>query len=187
MTKQLTRTCRAPNCRTKFNPKGTTQVCCHYVCVLEYMKWLQERKLKNEGVILRRKNKLLEEKIRSHSGWLQILQKLFNRWVVLRDKTLPCISCGTTKDVMYSCGHFYTVGSYPNLRFDPDNTHKQCLNFCNKNQHGNLAEYRPNLIRKIGQKKFDELEGRRHTLLKLSIPEIKELITEYKAKIKHLK
>lgn len=146
-------------------------------------EWMRLQRSKK----IRKKNKELELELRSHSSWLQVLQKIFNKWIVLRDKSLPCISCGTTKDVMYSNGHFYTVGSYPNLRFDPDNSHKQCLNFCNKNQHGNLAEYRPNLIRKIGQKRFDELEGRRHTLLKLSIPEIKELITEYKAKLKHLK
>ena len=187
MTKPITRTCRNKYCKKKFKQKRDFQAVCTFDCGIAYTKQLREKKEKNEGVILRRKNKLLEEKIRSHSGWLQILQKLFNKWVVLRDKMLPCISCGTTKDVMYSCGHFYTVGSYPNLRFDVDNGHKQCLNFCNKNQHGNLAEYRPNLIRKIGQKKFDELEGKRHTILKLSIPEIQEQIEHYKRLIKHLK
>lgn len=186
MTKQLTRTCKARSCRKKFEPKNANPVC-SYQCATEYATYLRERKEKQKGKDIRRVNKLLEEKIRSHSGWLQILQKLFNKWIVLRDKSLPCISCGTTKDVMYSCGHYYTVGSYPNLRFDPENSHKQCLNYCNKNLSGNIVEYTPNLIRKIGQKRFNELEDRRHTLLKITIPEIIDQIGTYKQKIKQLR
>ena len=185
MKKPIIRTCKARSCRKRFETRYNHPVC-SYKCASEYSTYLRERKEKQKGKDMRRVNKLMEEKIRSHSGWLQILQKLFNKWIVLRDKSLPCISCGTTKDVMYSCGHFYTVGSYPNLRFDPENSHKQCLNFCNKNQHGNLVEYRPNLIKKIGKQRFTALEHRRHTLLKITIPEIIEEIQLYKDKIKQL-
>ena len=174
-------------CKESFTPTYALQKVCGYECACLLAKKDRVKKEKKEGKDMRKVNKLLEEKIRSHSGWLQILQKLFNKWIVLRDKTLPCISCGTTNDVMYSCGHYYTVGSYPNLRFDVDNCQKQCLNYCNKNLSGNIVEYTPNLIRKIGQKRFNELEDRRHTLLKITIPEIIDEIARYKQLIKEIK
>lgn len=186
MTKQLKpKKCKI--CKELFTPITPLQMVDGPDCAYKYVVKQREKKEKEEGKDMRRVNKLLEEKIRSHSGWLQILQKLFNRWIVLRDKSLPCISCGTTNDVMYSCGHYYTVGSYPNLRFDTDNCHKQCLNYCNKNLSGNIVEYTPNLIRKIGQEQFNALEDRRHTLLKITIPEIIDEIARYKLLIKEKK
>ena len=181
------RTCKNKYCRQKFEPKQDGQIVCAYPCSIEYQK--QQRKKKEKELLksINVKNAAIKKATRTHSGWLQILQKIFNRWVVLRDIKLPCVSCGTTNDVMYSCGHYYTVGSYPNLRFDPDNCHKQCVNYCNKNLSGNIVEYTPNLIRKIGQKRFNELEDRRHTLLKITIPEIIEEISRYKQLIKDIK
>lgn len=145
----------------------------------EYLAQQQAKKWRKEG-------KEMKDKIKTHSNWLQELQVIFNKWVVLRDKSLPCISCGTTNNVMYSSGHYYTVGSYPNLRFHPDNAHKQCLNDCNRNKHGNISEYTPNLIKKIGVMKFRELESLRNKPLKLSIPEIIDLKTHYRKLIKSL-
>jgi hypothetical protein len=45
--------------------------------------------------------------------------------------------------------------------FDEDNCHKQC-SACNNHLSGNLTAYRPALIAKIGQARFDALMGRTH-------------------------
>lgn len=52
---------------------------------------------------------------------------------------------------------------------------------------GNLIEYRIGLIKKIGQQRFDELESRKQTDLKLTLPEIKEKIVHYRSLTKELK
>jgi len=62
-----------------------------------------------------------------------------------------CISCGKfVRGAKWHPGHFYPAGKVKSLRFDPDNCHGQCSQ-CNRHLHGNLLEYRKNLIRKIGE------------------------------------
>ena len=127
------------------------------------------------------------DKITSKAEWLNIAQKVFNTYIRIRDKALPCISCGTNKqDIQYHAGHFYSVGSNSNLRFDEDNVHKQCGNYCNKNLHGNLIAYSEQLPLRIGIERFEALKSRRGQVVHYSIPEIKELIQHYKIKIKKL-
>jgi len=174
------RTCKNPSCKRKFEPRGENQLVCSVKCATNYQRILNAKKWKKE-------KKEVKAKLKTTSSHLQDLQKIFNKWVVLRDKSLPCISCGVVSGVRFSCGHYWTQGSYPNLRIDPDNAHKQCWFNCNKNKRGNLAEYTPNLIKKIGQKRYDLLYENRNVPLKLSIPEITELKDLYKSKIKSLK
>lgn len=180
-----TRKCKI--CKVGFEPRGANQIVCAATCAAELQRKMRIRISREYIKDYKRKNREIKAKLKTTSSHLQDLQKIFNKWVVLRDKSLPCISCGTTKDVMYSAGHFYTVGSYPNLRFHPDNCHKQCLNSCNKNKHGNITEYTPNLIKKITQSGFDNLYENRNVPLKLSIPEIADLKELYRTKIKSLK
>ena len=66
------------------------------------------------------------------------------------------------------------------------NVHGQCWYNCNKNKHGNLSEYLPNLIAKIGQDNFNALEAKRNEPLNLTIQEIEELKRKYKQLIKQL-
>lgn len=123
----------------------------------------------------------MKEKQKDRQYYLRTLQQWFNRFIRLRDAKEPCISCGTTKNVSWSAGHYFTVGSYPNLRFNEDNVHKQCWFYCNKNKSGNIAEYTPNLIKKIGIDRFTELNVLKHHPLKLTVDELKEKIAHYKA------
>lgn len=78
----------------------------------------------------------------------------FNQFIRLRDKDLPCISCGRYHQEQWHAGHYRSVGACPELRFDEMNVHKQC-SVCNNYKSGNLTEYRLNLIRKIGEKKLN--------------------------------
>ncbi len=178
---------KCKHCGNTFTPQySTMQNCCTPICAIEYAKTVKEKKEAKEW---QKEKKERKEAIMSHSEWLKLLQVVFNSYIRERDKNQPCISCGTTnKNIVYAAGHFWTVKGFPSVRFDEDNLHLQCNAHCNMFLAGNINEYRPRLIEKIGIERFEALEKRARTqTLKLSIPEIKEKIKEYKQKIKELK
>lgn len=128
----------------------------------------------------------MKERIKTRTEYLRELQQVFNQYIRLRDRGKPCISCGKSLQGKYDAGHYYSVGSYPNLRFHEDNVHGQCVE-CNQHKHGNLIEYGINLPKRIGAKRMDELANLRAGLLKLTKDEIVEQIKLYKQAVKNLK
>ena len=92
---------------------------------------------------------------------------------------------GTLKE-RFDAGHFFSVGAYPNIRFNEDNIHGQCV-FCNQHQHGATNEYAIRLPYRIGQERYDKLLISRNESNKLTTEEIKEKIKYYKDKTKTLK
>lgn len=112
-------------------------------------------------------------------------QQAFNDFIRYRDRHLPCISCGRHHDGQYHAGHFRTTGANPELRFNEDNCHRQCAP-CNNHLSGNLTAYRPALIAKIGQARFDALMGP-HELPKWKRDDYIRIRGEYRAKLKALK
>lgn len=106
-----------------------------------------------------------------------------------------CIACGKTIEVdLFSdgsimngrqlhCSHFFNTDKYPNIEFHEDNTHLSCAK-CNSpyGLHGNKEHYQPNLIKKIGKKRYEELVLAKNTIKKLGILEIDRMIFEYKDK-----
>jgi hypothetical protein len=123
------------------------------------------------------------------------LQKIFNTYIRLRDtkynKGQPyfiCISCKKEKalDEMHA-GHFFAVGSFPNLRFHEHNVNGQCR-YCNYFKHGNPVAYQKNLILKIGQENFDKLDSAAGMRFSKRMPfELEVLIETYKQKVEELK
>ena len=89
-----------------------------------------------------------------------------------------------------NAGHFYSVGHYDGLRYDEDNCHIQCIE-CNKYLHGNLIEYRDNLVNKIGIKRFGDLQLKaglyKRNGYKFTRTEVTEIIKLYTQKLKELK
>jgi len=108
-------------------------------------------------------------------------QITFNAYIRARDAGCKCISCG--KNEVQQAGHYYSAGKYGLLRFNEDNTNGQCV-YCNYHLHGNLLEYRENLIKKIGVERFEKLE----LLSKIKTPVkndrflFQEIIDTYKEK-----
>lgn len=176
---------KCKECGGGFVPSRPLQYICSPICGINYSRKLTEKKI---ATARKADTKERKEKIKTYSDWTSDLQKVFNEWVRVSQKDEACISCGTTANVKYDAGHFFSVGGFPNVRFDEDNVHKQCSNNCNVHLSGNIHNYRPRLIEKIGIERFEALELRaRNSRNKLSIPEIKDLITLYRAKIKTLK
>ena len=167
-------------CKEWFKPRYSTlqPVCNNPKCILEFKKQQDAKKRKAQ-------TKQMREALYTYSTWLKKLQVVFNKYIRERDKAKGCISCGRSFSGKYDAGHFYSVGSHPELRFDEDNVHGQCV-YCNQHKHGSIAEYSEGLEARIGVDRLKALRGRRGQNLKLSIPEIKEEIERYKQKIKKL-
>ena len=176
---------RCKNCKDKFEPKKFN------------WKWCDKEECNNVGVSetlekarkqIERKRRLEKSKAKSelltHKDYLKLLQTAFNAYIRKRDEDLPCISCGKDNNKQFHAGHYRSVGSAPHLRFNEINVWRQCAT-CNTYLHGNLIEYRKELVNRIGVDKVEWLENYNEPL-KLSIPEIKELIVEYKNKTKQL-
>jgi len=110
-------------------------------------------------------------------------QSAFNAFVRERDKLLPCISCQRHHTGQYHAGHYKSTGARSDIRFNEDNCHKQCAP-CNNHLSGNIGEYLPNLIKKIGQHRVDILD---YTLItKYTCLQLLEIEKEYKLKLKAL-
>lgn len=167
------------------------QVCQAKECLQSYYEDYSEKvNAKARKKLLKSKyseRKKEKEKLKTHKDYLKDFERVFNEFIRKRDKGKACISCGKPYGKFTkSAGHYFPAGDNPSIRFDEDNVHLQCWFNCNKNKHGNQAEYLPNLIKKIGQERFDILQRKRHESNKLSIEEIKIKITEYKLKTKEL-
>jgi hypothetical protein len=172
--------------RKRFDQIRGEQVCC-IECSLAVIRSKtyarkHEKEIRLNNAI--EKKKILE-KLETHSDWLKKLQKVFNTYIRHRDKDKQCISCKTPLNGRkFDAGHCYSVGAYPNLRFNEDNVHGQCVH-CNQHKHGNIHEYMSNLPIVIGDVAFEKLQEKRNDPLKITIPEIKELIEFYKQKVKN--
>lgn len=163
----------------------STQQVCSVKCAMAMGKRKAEAKRKQADKAERRERKARLEKLKSRRDYEKDLQKEFNKFIRLRDRDLPCISCGRYHQGKWDAGHYRTVGSSPELRFNEDNCHRQCVP-CNRYQHGNAVEYRLGLIERIGLERVEFLERKDHPPLKLTIEEIKDLIKVYRAKCKEL-
>lgn len=90
----------------------------------------------------------------------EAVQKLVNRYAVLRDHGYGCISCdkGPNWQGVWHGSHFKSVGSNSALRYNLLNVNKACSQ-CNFFQGGNIANYETRLREKIGDERVDWLKN----------------------------
>lgn len=117
------------------------------------------------------------------SYWMKRAQIVVNRYVRLRDESLPCISCGRQPDWggQWHASHFRSVGASSNLRFNLKNIHKSC-SICNSHLSGNIMHYRPALIEKIGYSEVERLESD-NSIRRYSVEYLKKIERVFKKKI----
>ena len=108
------------------------------------------------------------------------------KWKQKNDMTLRSlersISCGAVEAQSWHAGHYWAQGMNSILRFEPLNVHKQCNN-CNVWKHGNLLNYRINLVKKIGEDLVDWLDENHGEVKKWEREDVANIIREYKEKI----
>lgn len=169
---------KCKSCDGFYVPWNTTQVVCSPLCARNYARSQTVKKLKRE----KRAGRV---KLRTVSDWTKLAQAEFNRFIRERDAFLACISCGRSNDVKHNAGHYLSVGSHPELRFNEDNCHRQCEH-CNGYKSGNAVAYRLGLIARLGQTAVESLEGP-HEAMRYRIEELIGIRDAYRAKTKALK
>ncbi len=165
------------NCGEKFYPNKSTTVACSYTCALN----LARKKVSEDGF------KELKEKVKTLSQYEAEAKQVFQKWVRMRDKNQPCISCGVTASSVWDGGHFKKAEIYSGVIFNELNTNIQCGK-CNRYLGGNELNYRLGLIAKIGLEAVEQLEqlANETRKYKYSKNELIEIKKTYQTKIKQL-
>ena len=177
--------CAVRTCRQSFTPKAPFEKWCSHDCRLKLaLDYLSTEKVQR-AKIERKEIRAAKERIKTKADHAREAQQAINEWVRLRDADKPCISCGRHHQGQYHAGHYRTVGSNPELRFEPLNIHKQCAP-CNNHKSGDIVNYRISLIQRIGQEAVDWLEGP-HEPKRYTIEQLQAIKADYRAKARELK
>lgn len=119
---------------------------------------------------------------RGKTDYIKKLDKVFSLYIRLRDAypngMFRCISCGQIKPFSQADAGHYFSRTHMNTRYDEDNVNSECR-FCNRFKADHLISYRENLIKRIGEQRYDNLEWKSHQTKKWSDFELKELIKYY--------
>lgn len=161
-------------CKEKFTPFNSLQpFCFKNECITKHNKTTLEKKKAKAKKEFRENDK---------STLLKLAQTVVNKYIRLRDLNKPCISCGHLGDRQIHAGHYRPMGNNQQLRFYTLNIFAQC-SICNNYKSGNLAEYRLNLIKKIGLAKVEEIEANQERG-NYSVEYLQRLIKVFRKKIK---
>ena len=164
-------------CRAEFERKSmSTKTCGDPICRVELKRQVGRKKAEREETRARK------EKLKSRNDWLNEVQRVFNAYIRARDGNI-CISCGTqSPDIQYCAGHYRSRGAAPQHRFNEMNVHSQCNHRCNLKLSGNIVNYRPALIAKIGLSAVEALENDNQTRY-YTIQELISLKALYRSKL----
>jgi len=164
---------RCKNCKQLFEPVRFNQkYCFEPECVKVWVTTEQEKQWK-------KKKAKLKVELMTKKDYEKILQQLVNKYVRMRDKGQPCISCQKPIKGKMDAGHLYAVGNYPSVRFNLKNINGQCIN-CNQYNGGAINDYRLNFVLKYSREDLEELDILAHQQRQYSVTEIKEMIQEFK-------
>lgn len=168
------------NCKGSFLPERTMQVACSLLCANIIGKALNAKKQAANAAHRKREFYANDPKLAAKRA-----KTMCHKFIKLRDKDKPCVSCGTVNDVQYCAGHYKPSGVNALYRYDERNIHKQCNRYCNLGLSGNLSNYRPELINRIGIDAVLEIENNK-TEKKWSLQELNAITEYYREKIKQL-
>jgi len=174
------RQCKA--CPQSFVPVRPMQTVCSPRCA---MKKVRQDKVEERAQVRTRK-----ESIKTLPVLKAEAQTAFNEFIRLRDAGKPCICCGQPLgegDIggAYDCGHYRSVGSAPQHRYNELNAHAQRKQ-CNRWGAGRAVDYRIGLIARVGLEAVEALEAD-NAVKKFTAEELREIRALYKAKVKELK
>jgi len=167
-------------------------------CATDHARAKQDRQRATKEAKARRYREVTTSLKKAHRAtdkkWqTKTTQRVFNRWVVLSQLALfkslgikpYCISCFTEKEtIQYCAGHYKTVGSHPELRFNPRNVRYQCNRRCNLELSGNITGqqgtlgYKAGIVLMYGQAELDYLDGP-HEMTKYTCQDLIEIRAKY--------
>lgn len=177
---------KCPICKQPATQKFGLKLFCGFEHAAEWGQMQVKKNKAKKQNEQRKSDRERKQKLKSRGEWLKEAQTWFNKFIRLRDKGLPCISCNHPDDGSRQrhASHYKSVGGNPSLRFDENNCHASC-SVCNNHLSGNLVPYRVALIQKIGLEEVERIEGPKE-VLKLTIDDIKNLKKEYSDRCKNI-
>ena len=161
-------------CKEYFTPFNSLQPFCFKTeCIQEHNKVTREKKARKVKKEFKESDK---------STLLKLAQTVINKYIRLRDLNKPCISCEHTGERQIHAGHYRPMGNNQQLRFYTLNIFAQC-SICNNYLSGNLANYRINLIKKLGLEKVELIEANQERG-NYTVEYLQRLIKVFRKKIK---
>lgn len=182
---KLTKFRKCKVCRGSFEPRNSLHIVCSPKCGIAYAESQRKAKEAKLAKLDRQQHRERKEKLKTLADYRKEAQQAFNAWIRERDRDLPCVSCGRHHQGQYHAGHYRTVASAPELRYEPLNCHKQCAP-CNNHKSGDIVNYRIELVKRIGADMVEWLEGP-HDAKKYTVEDLKTIAKEYRAKTRELK
>ena len=171
---------KCKNCKDEFQPKQfNRKYCTKDECNDLYFEFLKAQMFKK----LNKEKKEKKKKAETVQSLMNSTQKVYNSWIRKRDAGQPCISCQNPNPKKVNAGHYIASGKSKFLSFNEFNVNLQC-EYCNTHLHGNLLEYRINLIKKIGIERVEYLEENRHITKKYLRSELLAITKKYKKLLK---
>lgn len=130
------------------------QTCSDMICRREWIR--QKERAKAERAAF----KVRKERAKTLSQLAKEAEYYVNRYVRLRDRNKPCVSCDRPANWQgqWHASHLKSVGANSALRFNLWNINKAC-SICNNYLSGNIGEYKARLPARIGQERFDFIES----------------------------
>jgi hypothetical protein len=185
------RRCALKSCRKQFEPTfNTVQAACSWQCALALVTAKRER----EEVKAKKAERALDKAAKEAQKRLPDLKKeaqaAFNAYIRARDAGRPCICCGQPMLAdrpggAVDAGHFLSVGSAPELRFEPDNVHAQRKS-CNRPGGTTRSKFRAGMVERIGLGRVEWLEGP-HQPKHYTRDDLRAIRDTYRNKIKAFK
>lgn len=157
-------------CGKDFIESRMGQRVCGYRCAEKVPK-LARKAVKAAARVERASDKVRAEKIKSRAKWETECRAIVQKIVKIRDRRDGCISCHlpATWGGQWHGSHFRAHGGIGSaVQFHLWNIHKSC-SACNLHKSGNIIEYRPRLIEKIGQDRVDWLMNQ-NQVVKWGVP-----------------
>lgn len=157
------------HCKSSFTPTKRLQVVCSPLCGLERARIQREAKERKEHAARKRVERAMDRKrrdaLRTFPELEEDCRKIVQKIARIRDRNDGCISCDLPAnwDGQWHGSHFRAHGSASAVQFHLWNIHKSCSP-CNRDKGGNIHEYRPRLIAKIGQDRVDWLMAQNQTM-----------------------
>jgi len=171
---------KCKNCKAEFTPVRFNQKFCFDTdCVRVWVELEKEKQWQS-------KKKILKSEMKTTQDLIKDAQIVFNKFIRLRDKDKPCVSCDKPLGAKFDAGHYFSSGGHKAITFDEDNVHGQCV-ACNQHKHGNLISYQIGIQKRIGAERLLSLHEDAHKIKKWSRDELEQIILTYKSKVNEIK
>ena len=154
-------------CKAEFTSHGGFVTWCGFDCGvvlatarLGKAKRKAAKEKKVEAVKERKETKARREKQKTPSAHEKECREIVQEIARIRDRNDGCISCHMPANYngLWHGSHFRPAGNNAAVQFHLWNIHKACAQ-CNLFKGGNLSQYRPRLVEKIGEARVQWLES----------------------------